>query len=849
MDWTELQALEPADFVKKLSRRPAGLMKYGHFIDLYNSLMKNCDANAAHSAALSDAITPFLRKRGLQRHALLFDELSARAHLLNGEFAKSCDAMVRLIEADQSEESRDIVFELAQGAVANSHTFGASVDQRPAVLAALSTVFSKLGKLEQLADVHLRAASVYSHHGAIQAAYRSVSDAEEIAHEIRSLPLLARTMGQAASVACFERDYEWSIGAAEQARAIYKELSTEPPAGLLSNLALAQLHTDKLDDALQTFRDAAAAIEDEPLILAQVLVNLATCLRYKGEFDAAAGELESARSLMSSEAPFEAWIELELVSAKLASERLDFDSVVSFLGAAARRFDEGLADVFRLHHRRGLREQYIERFEGILRILPARGSAASILPVIAMIRGNALGDWLVLLEWAEIAIRQGATTDEQRAINDIVDRLRRFGAPHLYGYHEKYDDAWQPMNDGNVWDELSKLASRLAKRGVQGPFVGATLFQTVARLENRLSSRHALVSVTYAGEGAMMWILFGEQYVRVQLPSASLAKWKEAQARFSVGELDRAGYAQELQILLDVCRPLLQAALSELAAFKPLSVRLLLDFDGSLPFTPLMLENEDLANEVSASRCEIRIVPALVLSKEDCEFVPQTIVAIDESSDDLLLPKYEGEAIASAAGMELERVATAKLEKSLREVVGTAQALIVSTHGQPLGIFTDAIFAGMNEGHVISVAALQEEAAELSLKLVILNACHSGTASGRNFQKRFRTSDAVTFPSLFLLNRQAVVSASLWRVSDTVSYIYAALIGASLERGVRPALAMSSSTATIRSLTKSQAITLLGKIPDPDIRQSAVQRLSRAPEVGLFSNPYLYGALAMFGLL
>lgn len=841
--------MDPADFIKKLKRRPASLMKYGHFIDLYNSLMKNCELDAAHSAALSDAISSFLRKRGLLRHALLFDELSARAYLLNGQFAESCEAMVRLIEADQSKESRDVVLELARGTVANSHTFGASTDQRPEVLAALSTVFSKLGKLDELADVHLEAASVYSHHGAIQAAYRSVSDAEIIAHKIKSLPLLARTLGQAASVACFERDYEWSIGAAEKALAIYKELSTEPPAYLLSNLALAQLHTNKLDNALQTFRDVAAVIEDDPLTLAQVLVNLATCLRHKGEFAAAALELDAARFLMPSEAPFEAWIELELVSAKLSLERRDFESAISFLGAAAQRLDDGLVDVFRLHHRRGLREQYIERFEGIFRALPPRGSAASILPIIAAIRGNSLGDWLVLLEWADIAVIQGASAEEQSSIKDIIGRLRRFGAPHLFGYHEKYDDAWQPMNHGSAWDDLSKVAHRLVNRGVQGPFSGATLFQTVARIKGRLSSRHALATLTYAGEGAMLWILFGEQYVRVQLPSASLSKWKQAQTKFSVDELNRTAYAQELQILLDVFRPLLQSAFSELAAFSPLSVLFICDFDNSLPFIPLVLENEELANEISASRCEIRIVPALVLSQEDYEFVPQRIVAIEESSDDLLLPKHEGEVIASTAGMKLERVATAKQDKSLKEIIGTAEALIVSTHGQPLGIFTDAIFAGMNNGHVINVATLQEEASELSLRLVILNACHSGTASGRNFQKSFRTSDAVTFPSLFLLNRQAVVSASLWRVSDTVSYIYAALIGASLERGVRPALAISSSIATIRRLTKSQAIALLEKISDPETRQSAIQRLASAPEVGLFSNPYIYGALALFGLL
>jgi CHAT domain-containing protein len=289
--------------------------------------------------------------------------------------------------------------------------------------------------------------------------------------------------------------------------------------------------------------------------------------------------------------------------------------------------------------------------------------------------------------------------------------------------------------------------------------------------------------------------------------------------------------------------------LAELAASGPLSVRYLQDFDGGLPITPILLENEDLANAVAEGVCEIRTVPALVFSQEEFSFTPQTIVAINESSEDLLLPAYEGEAIAAAAGMRLEHVASAKNERSLGEVIGEAEALIVSTHGLPLGIFTDAIFAGMNEKHVISVAALQDEAAKYKLKLVILNACNSGTSAGRNFQKRFRTSDSVTFPSLFLLNRQAVVSASLWKVSDTVSYVYACLVGDALARGLRPALALASSAALIKRVTKTQAIALLQRISDPMARESAINRLTSAPEAGLFSNPYLYGALALFGLL
>lgn len=102
---------------------------------------------------------------------------------------------------------------------------------------------------------------------------------------------------------------------------------------------------------------------------------------------------------------------------------------------------------------------------------------------------------------------------------------------------------------------------------------------------------------------------------------------------------------------------------------------------------------------------------------------------------------------------------------------------------------------------------------------------------------------------MFLLNAQAVVSASLWKVSDTVSYIYASLVGEALARGLRPSLALSSAAALIKTVTKSQAIAKLEAINDAAVRETAIRRLAMAPEVGLFSSPYLYGAVSLFGLL
>ncbi|MDN8688413.1 hypothetical protein Q0L85_13715, partial [Staphylococcus aureus] len=95
---------------------------------------------------------------------------------LDGTF----DALRQMTDLDAGSSTREIVLELAEAAAGNPDSFGFSLDQRPRVLAAASEVFQRYGLLEQVAQMHLQAASLYSRHGASQAAYRSVRDAENI---------------------------------------------------------------------------------------------------------------------------------------------------------------------------------------------------------------------------------------------------------------------------------------------------------------------------------------------------------------------------------------------------------------------------------------------------------------------------------------------------------------------------------------------------------------------------------------------------------------------------------------------------------------------------------------------
>jgi CHAT domain-containing protein len=225
---------------------------------------------------------------------------------------------------------------------------------------------------------------------------------------------------------------------------------------------------------------------------------------------------------------------------------------------------------------------------------------------------------------------------------------------------------------------------------------------------------------------------------------------------------------------------------------------------------------------------------------------------ISDSGDDLLLAAYEGNAFASIASLELTQNIAADSDVDLGELIGSVDVVVVSTHGHTIELLTDATFGklGAPEGrHLISVEQLQRSTAELQAKLVILNACHSGSKSYRNSQKSFITSDSVTIPSLFLLNRQAISMGSVWKVSDTASFILSCLVAESLRTGSNPHNAAARAISQLPHMLLSDVLNLLKKhLPEP-IYRKASDRLFSAPEQGMFLHPYFTAGLTIYGLL
>lgn len=848
MNWQDWLPLSPEAFESRLRHHLDRTSEFDDAVDLYNELITTCDHNARHVADVAKAVAALMHRRDMHWERLLFLELTARAQYTAGDVRGAFEALDMLARADDTDDTRETVLEIVRAAVEDADSVASSIDHRPVVFRAAAGLLEYFALWDELGDLKLRSALLYSRHGASQAAYRAIADVESQAHETGSQPLLARALQAAVAVSCEEGDADSAINAGRQALAILAELDAGPPVALLGNLGTAFMRTGDTVNGELYLRRALNESEADSGIHSMLMVNLAACLRKAGKTADAQAIIAEARAAHDGTRDPESLLELELVAARIFAESGDTAAVGTALAAAARAFDQMLRHVLRFHHRRGLRERYLPRFDGLMAAMPDEGPAGEALEALVACRGNAIGDWLALLEWSRrtAALVQ---TDEAAALEQALEGLRGEGVPHLFGFLEKYDDVWGPRNPaGYQWDRLSQIIATL--NGRSGPALGqASQAAMIDAVRRRLAEGNCIMAITHAGD-PMLWSFHGGRYRRTALPADTRSGWHAALLRFSRGETGRQEFAGALDAWLDAVSPLIGAVLDDLASGGVRSIRYLQDFGPSPPVTALAMRHPDLLERMRQGMFEVRLVAALVLSAEHHQ-ISGGVAAIVDCDSELLLPRHEAAAFAEAANFPPPVVIDTGATGELPELVGVAQVLIVSTHGTPVNNYTDPYFAsiGGKTPHPVSISRLQAHGDRLGLRLVLLNACYSGAGSARNFQQRFRTADAVSFPAWSLLSGRTIACASAWRTSDTAQYLFSRFAGEGLGAGLPPSGAVTAAMARLHLVTRDEAIAALSAIADSADRARATGRLANAPQHGAFSHPYLGGAMVIHSLL
>lgn len=849
MELDQWTSLDPSAFKQQLLDNYETDETY--VVDLYNALIQRAKEFPTRIAKLAEAAVEIYVSLWDDDKALLFLELLARANLANNDVAGAMTVLSRIIALD-GQHSEATALELVRDLVDCVDIFGISLDQHPSIMKQVESVFQNFGKLEEIADLRLKSAVIYSRHRAFQAAYRCINDAEIVARELRCVPLMARCLSAETIVGCEEQDYRWATIVGKRALSFHRLARLKTPAGLLCNLGVAHMNLDDLEPATSYLNQALTATDMSIQFESAVRLNLSICLRRLEQLPQAEVMLIAAEQSFESEVQSEHALELALGAAKLARARNDVTTLTQRLQVASERLDRVLADVFRLHHRRGVRERYIVRMEELLRHIPAVGASADVLRPLVATRGNAMADWLAVLTWT-VNLRQEADIESELAdeIEKVVYRIREVGAPHLFGFWEKYDDPWEPMNSVGVWDELSKLCIKIKSLGLPLPLDIANSQTQAVLCQTRLNQGHCLMVTTYAGVDALLWYFIGTRYQRVAIPLQPLKQWHRVQAEYADGSHDRNAFVAGIEDLVRALSPILDPVFSEIAVAGCASVRYIEDSLRDLPLMLFAMRNDALSTRMGQGDFHVRLVPAMTAPLEDSGLLT-SVAAIVNHRDDLLLAQYEADAFTHAAGLRPPCHLSAGSSGNLQSQLAQCDVLIASTHGRSLAHFTDAYFAHLGDkgsSTALSVPSLQIAAPDLEVRLAILNACYSGSRSTRNFQKTFRTSDAVAIPNLFLLNRRAIAFSGDWKISDTASFIMAHLIGDGLKLSHMPSSAVARAIALLPSMTRSAVVAILTKNLPASILSEAIRRLDRAPELGMFSASYFTAGLSIHGLL
>lgn len=825
---------------------------YWVLFDFYNHLMARSlrgEAEQARSQAATAAET--FRALKMAQAEAMFLEAVARITFELGDQRAALDALERMAAQATAEQASDVAA-LAKDLwdAVRGHL---RLEFSGPVLAALSRIYASLGEIEPQVRLQLEAAVLYAHNGARAPARSALRDALVLAHDAGAPELEALVLAEALTVAYDARDAQAGLAAADDALEIWERLSKPAPLALRANRATLLAQLDRLDEAgdiLSELLSTEPGIERPELLRA----NLASVRRRQGRLPEAQQLLTDARLSRRAGPLDEPDLELELIAAAIAADVEDSAGLMQALTAACEVFDAGLGSIFRLHHRRGFRERYLGRFEGLMRSLPDEGVAGDILPLIATVHAGLIADWLAVQDWAA-SLAHSVSPAIQAAggrVSEALADVRRAGAPYLPRRVQNNDDAWLPNLEGRTWDALGLAVDAAVAAGADPPHRLVNLIASTVRLQKRLDEGWAVVAPTLHASGAAIWIVQGARYRRFMLDLKDVIAFRAARDRVAVLSMSREAFQVELARFVEKLRATLGALLDTLPPSCP-GLLGLQDFFDSLPLMAVGLTIPGLRARMAAGQFQVRTVPVLYGAGAAVQVRDPAIVAVSDSDDDLVLAGGEGAAFAASFTHARLSTFEANDEGGIRAAMAAADVLVVSTHGQSIGRYTDPAFANLGgeiRPHAISVDLIQRDFLDLPFQLVLLNACHAGAAALPDIERGLRTHDAAGYPALLLMNRRCVVGAAGWKLIDSISLLYAQLIGEALAEGLAPVAALSRATALLRELSRTEIVSRFEAMPPSDDLKAVIQRFRDAKaEVGLFHHPYVCGGLGIYTLL
>ncbi len=814
--------------------------------DFYNHLMAQARLTVANGllSQASKTVEAF-RSMGRPYFEAMFLEAVSRIAIQLGNLPAGLLAMEQMAESATPDQLNDIE-ELATDIRNNFHD-SLRLELSGLVLASLSRVYASLNKSEKQVQAMLQAAGLYARNGASKPAYDILRDAMEVAQNSGSKELVASVLSETIPVAYDCRDLDAAFTAANKAIKIWRELGRQPPYRLLANQATVLMRTNQLEEATKIFTELLATGKCEHRF--SILSNMAAICRRQERFKEANLYIAEARSLQKNGSVGDPDLELELIAAKVAKDCGDMDTLLRSLSSTCDILEAGLTCIFKLHHRRGFRQRYLSRIEGLMAGLPTEGSSKEIMPIFATVHGGIIGDWIAMLAWAD---QLDPTIDTTNNVQVALKLLRHYGSPFLHARVEATDDAWLQSPEGKAWDSLGFAVDAAVERGAQSPHCIFDLDSHTRILNKLCDEGWVLLMPTFANDKIYIWIIIEEKYKRVELAFKHLRDFLIARNKYASKNITRAEFSTALNKYLDKLSALLSPELVKLSRDCP-GIYVLQDLFDSLPLTAVFLNLDELRGRMTLGDFEIRTAPVIFEGKKEDIVQTPSIVTIIDSSDSLKFTASEGPAFARAFHQNTFVSHEATDEKAIMSSMAEADILIVSTHGWSITNYSDPSFASLgvsNKMHAIRVATIQKNFPDFPYRLVLLNACYAGATALPNVEAGLRTHDTASYPALLLMNQSGIVSAPGWPVFDVVSLLYSSLVGEGLSEGLSTGRSLCSAIARLRDMTRGEIVARIRKLPDSDDRANRLKSFRDGdPEDRLFLDPYICGGFSFYSLM
>lgn len=838
-----MSAISPTEFadqLDKLVRAGVAEEEVNAFVDASLRVASTGDAEAYVQTA--NKVLTEARRTSELAHALA---TSVGVFCEYGDIARITRYLERLVDITQEHKT---IAEAARAAelVGTQLPGNVHADHVQHVLYQVIRLHLSADAFGDAIQTMLVSAMLFTDFGAFQTAYRTLVEAERLAHEHHLAKELTEVLMALHSTSMIEGDLEYADRVWEDLSEAFKQLGQPIPTHLILNRATRRFWDDQFDNARQTYEEVVARDDLPETMRAGVLSTLSACLRELGDRTSSDERMTQAREFMEKIPMIdpEQGLELELIAARNAVTWGDFPEACACLRRAISWLDDTVDLVEKLHYRRGLRERFIPRIENILVRLPRTGNALDVLAVVAGTRSNRLSDWLHFLAWTR-QLKSKLAGSELSELDKLVFSLANQGAPHLMGFLEKYDDPLAENMLPDPWRNVAEYADRMCERHeLDRPFARAAAADAELLIQNRLDEGYAvLVNLLTADKKALL--IVGDRYTLCDLPDSETAAF--AAALYS--QRQNPGQSKRLAIAANAYQTALLSslkdALDEVAGEECKGLLFLPDRMDLTPINLVLLGHEPTRRRMAAGLFTVSTCLALYPA-HDTYVPPKVALGILEEDSGLTYDQADLKGFFEGSGTDATILNKPNWDDFASQMEKT-DTLVLAHHGMSVGMFTDPAFADMGGPHqhtVMSVSRLQEVAYRWPHRVAVLGTCHSGGSVNRNFQENFKSHDLMGFPSLFLLNGKAEVVASSWAIMDRFNLMFTALFAPAL-RNMRPAAAASHALATLIEMSDDELTAHLSSaFPEDHGLLQAAKQLNV-----LRRQPYCYGAYQTYTLL